>query len=522
MLTCGIYARVSTDKQGDSIEHQVNLLKEFAKVRGENWVVRDEFIYEDEGVSATKSTIWKRPAMKRLLDDAESGNIQIVMFKGISRFARDVQESLDILDRLKSKGLRVISLEENYDSKNDDSNFMFTIHSAVAEYEAEKTAVRVRLGMKELAKKGNWTGGPAPDGYNVINKRLVVDDSRRHIVEKIFHMYIHEDKGGQIISRELNEQGLLRKDGSLWSPRDIHRIIKNRTYTGAIVFNKESYSYVRDYDSDEPGKKKRKVVANDEKDWVIVEGSHEAIIPKELWEKANRKIEKRKPNRRPPNAKHPLAGIIKCDKCGVNMITHSRHMPRCGTIKLYRYYECNTRRKYNTCDQHNVNADVMEELVYLNLKERLFDLRNDNEFWEQYETVDVDTARLKKRLVEVTKKLERVNKDSAEIYFQRDNFAEEQYNYIVQRLKEDGTRLREEKKQIEEELQTSENEKENTEELRQLIDEFFEKRNLLEDKQELRKTFLDFLEVVRLRGNDIEIVYKVDIISKLMKKVNSA
>ncbi|HEX3031187.1 MAG TPA: recombinase family protein, partial [Bacillota bacterium] len=109
-----IYARISLIG-GDSVEHQIALLKEVIRARnlGE---YEEEFIYQDVGISATKYSIWTRPAMKLLLRDAGEGKFRTVIFKGISRFARSTQEALDVLDRLKAKGLRVLSYEENYDS----------------------------------------------------------------------------------------------------------------------------------------------------------------------------------------------------------------------------------------------------------------------------------------------------------------------------------------------------------------------------------------------------------------------
>jgi site-specific DNA recombinase len=102
----------------------------------------------------------------------------VVLFKGISRFACDTVDALLMLRTLTACVVRVISMEENFDSRRDSAEFIFTIHSALAQAESEKTAIRVRVGASQKAKWGKWNGQP-PDGYilNPNTKHLKIDES---------------------------------------------------------------------------------------------------------------------------------------------------------------------------------------------------------------------------------------------------------------------------------------------------------------------------------------------------------
>lgn len=514
-IDCAIYARVSTDRQGESIDHQISLLREISKVRGDgNWNVKDEFIYEDSGVSATRYSIWERPAMRRLIADAEKGLIHVVMFKGVSRFARNTQEALDMLDRLKAKGLRVISEEENYDSAKENSNFMFTMHAAIAEYEAEKLSVRIRLGMKEKAKSGEWCGGRIAEGYaRDDNDKIVVDEERRQIIELIFDLYVNKKLGTTKIAENLNMLGTKTKDGKLWNQLKISRLLKNPIYIGNLVYNKGSFEHVRDYESNIVGKKKTVRKLNDEKEWVIVEQNHEAIVSKEVFQLAQSKIKKHANKKYPRNAKHPLTGVIYCGNCGKAMNVMKRNT-KYGT---YRYYMCSSVIHYGRkhCKQPNINADNLEEMVLLELQVRLGRIHNNENFWRKYIKVDADTADLQKRLDEVEKNLDKNNNDTADLYFQRKNMTDEQYGFIQQQLKGEAMNLKERKKEIEQALNNMVDGASHAEELKKAIDDFFVID--VSDKNQTREMFQTFLEKMVVKNKDIIIKTTIDNLFQIME-----
>ena len=494
-----IYARVSLDRQAESVDHQISLLREVIRTRMLGQLLED-YIYEDEGVSATKYSIWTRPAMKRLLDDAKAGKFNIVMFKGISRFARSTQEALDVLDRLKAKGLRVISYEENYDSEKENSNFMFTMHAAIAEYEAEKIGIRVRLGNKAKAQSGLWIG-MAPDGYELVERRLVVDETRKHIIETIFELYT-AGAGGFKVAEHLNNKGWLTASGKLWCAKTIRDILCNEVYIGKIVYNKTRQHRIRDYESEELGKKKWVRDINSLEDWVIVENAHEPIIEADMYMKAQNIMNRRRFKKDAPNVHHPFTGILFCGKCGQGMVCQKRSTK----TKTYRYYICKTYHKYGRdhCPQANINADYLEREICNLLEEKLKDI-NRNIIEARIAKKDFNFSRLEKQLSEITHKIEKLNKDRADLYFERESMTQEQYNYIAKRLKDEADRLTTKRQELEQDIKTDQEKQNLIVEIKKYIDEFlvFDRRDL----SRLRYLSHYFIERIEINEMKVNIVY---------------
>ncbi|MBA4542943.1 recombinase family protein [Thermoactinomyces daqus] len=499
---CAVYARVSVERNSESVEHQVSLLREFVRSKGLG-VIPDEFIYEDV-VSASKYSIWERPAMKRLLEDAKDGKFSILLFKGISRSVRDTQEALEILERFKQKGIRVISFEENYDSSREDSKFIFGIHALLAEQESEKISVRVKLGMKEKVKKGEWAG-LSPFGYRVKDKKLVVDPEEAEIVKKIFDMYVDENVGTSTIAVHLNEHGYRTRNGRPWSRKTVRDMLKNEVYIGRITYNKKSLKRIRDFDS-ETQKKKWVRIPNSQDDWVIVENSHDAIIDKKKFEKAQIMLAERSRNLEPSNVIFPLAGILKCKKCKKSIVGLTSK----AKGKTYRYYCCNTYLRFGRsfCSQPNINAEKIEAYILELLAEKLKTIQDQIVLGKNIGVVKPNTKDIEKKLKQVEAQIEKVNRDTSELYFERDNMEPLQYQFIMQQLREKAKSLNEEKEQLLSKLQISEESEEMMKEVESHLTEFF---NLdISEPRKVRKVLRHFIEVIWLDDKHLDIHYKFD------------
>jgi site-specific DNA recombinase len=378
-------------KQGDSVEHQVDMIKEFAKRDRMDVVFDDRFIYVDEGESGFKTTLLQRPSMRRLLNDIDKGLIDTVFFKGVSRFARDSGETITTAKRLSNKGVRVLSLEENYDSFRDEPT-MFQIFAVMAENESRKTSIRVSLGNKQKARNGLWSGTTTPLGYSKVkdlpneelqktlygqgkHKHSLYPNEYAHIIQKIFNMYVKENVGRKRIVSWLNENGYKTNRGKLFQEKHIIDILQNEAYVGSIVYGKTRYNYVED---EVKNKKIQQVVYNDEKDWVRIKSAHPAIIDEEVFEQAQKKMKENRQTFSHPKqfnaAKHPLTGLLKCGLCGGNMICQKRtNKKKDGTKMEYRYYVCSTYHKQgrNVCPQANVNADHLEDDILEVIEKKL-------------------------------------------------------------------------------------------------------------------------------------------------------
>lgn len=502
MVHCAIYARASTDKQGDSVEHQISLLSEFAKGRG--WEVHEDSIYEDEGMSATSKALWERPSMYRLLKDAESDKFQVVLFKGISRLARDEEEAIGTANRLKSKGLRIISLEENYDSQTTP-DMIFTLHASMAKYEAEKISVRVRLGNIEKAKRGRWTSGTCPIGYTIRDGRLELDPEYAPVVRRIFDMYL-EGKGIHTIIKTLNREEVLTPRGVQWGHSTISRMLKNQSYTGTLLYNKTGEKVIREYD-DETGrvKKKRTAIPKKKKEWVVMESTHEAIVSKEEFDKVQQIIRSRAV-KRSPNKQYPLSGLAKCAKCGGALVACKK---KNNYGKQYYYYRCFTYQSQGkaVCEGVSIAMYKLNAIVQYKLQQQLLTIRNDLDFWKHYKENDLLSVTIEEQIKEIEGEIRRKQKDIADLFNQRRFFDEDTYRKILEDNKNRIMELRDQKRDLENMWAKTSMGDTKVQKIRDTIDEFFRIKDI--SSEQIRDLFETFLDCVIVDKDFIEINYSV-------------
>ncbi len=362
MTVCAIYARVSVESQvkGDSIQHQISYCREHARRRSaedkDKWITPDSFIYIDEGITGT--SLIKRPAVQRLIRDAKARAFTVVFFKGISRFARDTVDALLMLRTLTACGVRVVSMEENFDSQRDNAEFVFTIHSALAQAESEKTAIRVRVGAAEKAKSGKWNGQP-PDGYllDPETKHLKIDESFAPVIRDVFSMYI-SGLGCRRIVDILNVQGRFTKRGNLWNQRNVSRLLRNPVYIGDVVYGRREKKLTIPDENDPLARRKRAVWVNDPGQMVVCENAHPPIIEKELFNQVQEIIILRRPMVGQAGRMHLLTkGFLVCS-CGSSMtVTYN------GACTPY--YRCIRQRDSGkaACDSGYARADDLERAV---------------------------------------------------------------------------------------------------------------------------------------------------------------
>jgi site-specific DNA recombinase len=366
--TCAIYARVSTDHQGDSVDHQISLMTAFAKQKGSDWIVDERFIYRDDGKSGT--SIIYRPAVQRLIADAEKGFFDVVLFKGISRFARDIVDAVSMMRVLRSLNIRVVSFEEGFDSEQGDSEFLFNLHASLAEYESKKIGLRVKIGHIETAKRGQWAKGRAPFGY-VINrktKKLEPHPEQAPIVRMIFDMYVNQGYGMYSIAKYLNEHGIATNFGQKWTQVTIRLLLRNEVYIGRIIYGLRRHEKKYKPGSNAPI---TKVQMNDRENVIIVDNAHEPLVDKYTFRRAQ-EITKSRRIDRTDRGVHMLSGILRCPKCEVKMISHATSRKRAdGTRYETMAYACRNRRKYGpeVCDAPNINGKKIERLVIQHLED---------------------------------------------------------------------------------------------------------------------------------------------------------
>lgn len=309
------YCRVSTDKsdQVNSLESQQQFFNEYIK-RNPLWELYD--IYVDDGISGTNTK--KRIAFNQMIDDAKSGKFDLIITKEISRFARNILDSIGYTRELKAFGIGVIFLNDNINTLDSDAEMRLAFLSTMAQEESRKTSERVKWGLRRQMEKGVVLGRDML-GYDVRDGKLIINEEGAETVRLIYHKFLDEGKGAHRIAKELREEGVKTstrmKD---WSYTVILRILRNEKYCGDLVQQK---TYTPDYLTHQ---KKRNY---GEVETVIIRNHHEPIISRERFEAVQRELERRKPSQNTVKAfanRYALSGKIVCGECGAGFVRRQK------------------------------------------------------------------------------------------------------------------------------------------------------------------------------------------------------
>ncbi len=375
-----VYIRLSKEdkkkSESDSVVNQREIVKEYLKLHPDIELVD---FYIDDGFTGTD---FDRPGFQRLKADVASGKISCVIVKDLSRFARNAAGSGDYIDDFFVRHkVRFISLNNGVDTVSDNMNaatrcITMGVTNVLNESVSASTSVNVRGTLNMRRINGEFIGSFATYGYRKDPEnrhKLIVDEEAAEIVRMIYEKYV---SGMSIlgITRELNETGVPNpsmykkqkgfdykhpaggiNDG-LWPESSVRRILRNEMYTGTMIQGKNrKLSY-----------KIKKCVATPKEEWFVVEGTHEAIIDRNTFEKAqalfNRSI------RTSPQKKEAelFAGVVRCADCHRIMSKKSNKHP----YGEYHYYRCTTARKMSkdACTNHTIRIDKIEDSVLVFLR----------------------------------------------------------------------------------------------------------------------------------------------------------
>jgi len=517
-----IYARASTNMQGETIEHQISLIKEYSSRMDEDIKILDRHIYADHDESAYNRPLMEREAMSRMMNDINSGLIDIVFFKGVSRFARDSGDAIQAAQRLKRRGVRVISIEENYDSDEQDPTF-FQLYAVFAESESRKTSLRVMLGNREKAKRGLFVGSSTPLGYirvkdyPDIGKREQLISEGRHeqslypcpkyanVIKYIFELYTDFRYGRYRIINELNNKGYRLRSGKRFNTSDISKMISNPVYQGDIVYGRKYYDTVEDED----GKVKTVTKYRDKEEWVICKNAHPPIVSRDTFSKALRiKRERGEEMTRNKfnNAKHPLTGLLRCGKCGASMNCQVRRMKLVdGTEKIYRYYVCSTyqRSGRKSCSQKNINADDLEKYVYENVKNKVLENIDEDDLGGY--TIHNQTNRIKGDIDNINKEIKKIESNVMKLLDNSDLYDPETFRSINLKYKNDIQNLKDKRSSLEGQLEFAGDEI-TKEEINQMFKDFINMD--LSEQKEARKLFRDWINSIIIDDDTVYIDQK--------------
>ncbi len=371
----GMYVRLSRDDEraGESlsIENQKAILSEYIETQG--WTLHD--IYVDDGISGTT---FERPGVQRLLEDAKQGVINTILVKDMSRFGRNyimVGQYLDYV--FPTFGIRFVALSDNIDTENRDTPAMdmMPITNVFNEWWAATTSKKLRAVRIKNAKEGKNGMSHAPYGYilGTNEKRtLQINPETAPIVRRIFEMRA-SGMTPRKIADVLNAEKVLtpndyriattgingvRNPSHLWHTTVLRTLLSNQAYIGNLVQHKSTtISY-----------KNHKWQRRPEEEWIVVENAHEAIIPRDLWDKV-KEVEQAVGHGKHTarGFMHPLSGLMLCADCGAKMRLgwNTTYIKRLGRENTYFNFNCGTKSRMGSsaCFSHFITVPVLEQIV---------------------------------------------------------------------------------------------------------------------------------------------------------------
>ena len=313
MIRVAAYCRVSTDSadQANSFASQQRFFREYIE-RNPQWVLAD--IYADEGISGTSTR--KRKEFNRMLSDAGDGAFSLVLTKEISRFSRNILDTIRCTRQLKAMGVGVLFLTENLNSLDPEAELLLTFMGVLAQEESRRTSVRVKWGQTRRMEQG-VVFGRSLLGYRVAEGKLTVVPEQAELVRLIFRKYALEGKGTASIARELQESGFRTAAGSSeWHASHIVRILKNEKYVGDLIQKK---TITPDYLTH------AKCSNRGQEALVVLREHHEPIISRELWDAAQRELQRRSRGQGSGHGNRYLfSGKIRCGLCGASFVSRFR------------------------------------------------------------------------------------------------------------------------------------------------------------------------------------------------------
>lgn len=361
MIRVAGYCRVSTDKedQVNSFEAQQRFFREYI-ARNPDWELYE--IYADEGITGTNTK--KRTQFNRMIRDAYTGCFQYIFTKEISRFSRNILDTISFSRQLKAIGVGIFFLTENINTMDPESELLLTIMGTMAQEESRRTSVRVKWGQTRQMERG-IVFGPSLLGYQVNAGKLLINPEEAELVRLIFLKYGCEKKGASVIARELQQAGYITHKGNqTWCAGQIIRILKNEKYVGDLVQKK---SITPDYLSH------RRILNHGEEEKIVIRNHHEPIISRELWEIVQEELRKRNKHRKctSHSSRYLFSGKIKCGICGKNFVCRYKYQNNGERIRRWSCYNACVNGK-SVCKigilVRDDDAKKMLNIVLKNLK----------------------------------------------------------------------------------------------------------------------------------------------------------
>lgn len=377
-MRAALYIRVSSAEQaeeGYSIQAQTEKLEAYCKAR--DWSITNT--YTDPGFTGSNT---KRPDLQALIKSIKNHEVDVVVVYKLDRFTRSQKDCINLLDDIFiPNNCDFVSINENFDTSTPYGRAMIGILSVFAQLERETIRERTVMGRIERAKEGLYSGNTRiPIGYDYVDGKLIINEYEAMQIREMFDMYIKGASTWSIYSL-FKEKGYTTKHGPWSGAGVIRRLLKSRLYHGELKYKGEHY-----------------------------QGKHEAIISKEVWEKAqytNKLIHETLTgqSKRPFSSSHLLTGLLYCGNCGAKMHGKTRSKSEYPVYMCYSFSK--QADKYITnreCKPHiwhcwEIEEMVLEEIRNLN-HDKIKSLKQIND--------EPDKKIIKKRITDIDKSLSKL------------------------------------------------------------------------------------------------------------------
>ena len=380
--TAGQYARLSDedDRDGESgsIDSQRKIMQQFCEAKG----FQSTGFYADDGFSGTN---FDRPDFQKMITDIKRGEINLVIVKDLSRFARNAGGASLYTDMFEEYNVRFIAIDDGVDTLRGD-DIVMPLKNVFNELYAKDISRKTRSALNARAKSGQYLSPRPAYGYmkNPANhNHLLIDPESAEVVRMIFIM-ASTTYGYNTIVKHLTRQQILTPQSYFatqnpdyfkknpfaphcqWNNKSVQIILNNPIYLGNLVYGKTRSKKIRSKDRS----------VRPEEEWIVTEGTHEAIISQSLWDLAHERLSFRKKVGKSGEV-HMLAGYIYCADCGAAMSFNNRDFGNgrrgeflCGTYK---------RKGKEHCSTHYVTYDGVYQMLLQDIRAKAQDAQQNEE-----------------------------------------------------------------------------------------------------------------------------------------------
>ena len=357
------YCRVSTDSdvQLNSLDNQLEYYENYIKSKPK-WIFSGGYI--EEGKTGVRVDV--RPSFKKMIHDAKHNKFDLIITKEVSRFARDLEDSIHYIRELKDSGVGVFFENQNLNTFDSNSELILNIMFNLAQDESRKLSSRVKFGHRQAIENGHVLGSSNITGYKKDNCKLVIVENEAKFIKTLFELYSSGKYGFQKLSKKLSELGYLNKKGKLYDKDSLKRMIENPKYKG--YYRAKTYE-ILDYRT----KRRKKNSLDEQVLYKCKDGSIPAIISEELWDQANKILKSRTKGYESNNywsggLKYAFSSKIYCKEHNTNFQrshgSKNKNRPTwsCSMYLQYRLAACESPIIAET-DLYNIMSSIMNNII---------------------------------------------------------------------------------------------------------------------------------------------------------------